>query len=125
MAKKKVARKPATKTASPSKKRPTKADQIDAALNALGKSVVESKSKKATAKKMGALDAAAKVLATAKEPMSATELVFVMSTKGYWKSPGGQTPDRTLYSAITREIQAKGKDSRFKKVEKGKFVLAK
>lgn len=125
MSKKKVTRKPAAKSAPATKKRPTKADQIDAAFKALGKSVVESKTKKPVAKKASALDAAAKVLATAKEPMSAAELVFVMSSKGYWKSPGGQTPDRTLYSAIAREIQAKGKDSRFKKAEKGKFVLAK
>jgi hypothetical protein len=125
MAKKKVARKQATKTTPANKRRPTKADQIHAAFKALGKSVVESKLKKPNAKKMSALDAAAKVLATAKEPMSAAELVFVMSTKGYWKSPGGQTPDRTLYSAITREIQSNGKDSRFKKVGKGRFARTK
>jgi len=32
--------------------------------------------------------------------------------------------DRTLYSAIAREILKKGKASRFKKAEKGKFTLA-
>ncbi len=122
---KKVTRKPAAKSAPATKKRPTKPDQIDAAFKALGKSVVESKSKKPTAKKMSALDAAAKVLAAAKAPMTTSELIEAMATKGYWKSPGGQTPDRSLYSAITRVIQAKGKDSRFKKAEKGKFVLAK
>ena len=46
-----------------------------------------------------------------------------MAAKGYWKSPGGKTPDRTLYSAIAREILKKGKESRFKKAEKGKFAL--
>ena len=32
-------------------------------------------------------------------------------------------PDRTLYSAIAREILKKGKEWRFKKVEKEKFAL--
>jgi hypothetical protein len=98
---------------------------IDAAFKALGKSVVASKAKEPTAKKMSALDAAAKVLAIAKEPMTTTELIEAMATKNYWKSPGGQTPDRTLYSAITREINNRGKDSRFKKVRKRRFALAK
>jgi len=30
----------------------------------------------------------------------------------------------TVYSAILREISAKGKDARFKKTERGKFALA-
>jgi hypothetical protein len=126
MAKKIVVRKTATKTAAAAKKRPNKADQIDAAMKALGKSVVEIKAKKPSiAKKLSALGAAAKVLATSKEAMAAAELIEAMSAKGYWKSPGGQTPDRTLYSAITMEIHRKGKDSRFKKVGKGRFALAK
>ena len=51
-------------------------------------------------------------------------MVEKMSAKGYWKSPGGKTPHATLYSAILREIQKKGKESRFQKVERGKFALA-
>lgn len=39
-------------------------------------------------------------------------------------SPGGKTPDRTLYAAIAREIVAKGAQSRFRKVERGKFARA-
>jgi hypothetical protein len=50
-------------------------------------------------------------------------MIEAMATKGYWKSPGGQTPHATLYSAILREINTKGKDARFKKVERGKFEL--
>lgn len=71
---------------------------------------------------MSALDAAAKVLAEAKKSMTCTELVEALAKKGYWKSPGGKTPDRTLYSAILREVNAKGKDARFKKTERGKFT---
>ena len=41
--------------------------------------------------------------------------------KGYWKSDG-KTPHATVYSAIIREIAAKGKESRFKKVDRGRFA---
>ena len=57
--------------------------------------------------KTSALDAAAKVLGESKEPLTTKEMIEAMSTKGYWKSPGGKTPDRTLYSAILREIVVK------------------
>ncbi len=74
--------------------------------------------------KMSAIDAAAKVLGESKEPLNTKEMVEKMSAKEYWKSPGGKTPHATLYSAILREIQKKGKESRFQKVERGKFALA-
>jgi hypothetical protein len=73
-------------------------------------------------KKVSAIDAAARVLGEAKEPMNCQEMIQAMADKGYWTSPGGQTPSATLYSAITREIDKKGKDSRFKKTERGKFA---
>jgi len=85
--------------------------------------------KKPAAKKAGgkssALDAAAKVLGESKNPLTTKEMIDAMGAKGYWKSKAGKTPDRTLYSAILREIVTKGKDSRFKKTERGKFTLAK
>jgi len=71
---------------------------------------------------LSALDAAAKVLATAEKPMNAKELIEAMAKKKLWTSPGGKTPWATLYSAITREIAKKGKDARFKKAERGKFA---
>ena len=74
--------------------------------------------------KLSGVDAAAKVLGETAEPMTTQQMVDAMSAKGYWSSPGGKTPAATLYSAILREIQRKGKDSRFKKAERGKFVLA-
>jgi hypothetical protein len=79
---------------------------------------------KATAKKTSALDAAAKLLAASREPMTTKEMIDALAAKGIWKSPGGKTPDRTLYSAILREIGTKGKDARFKKTERGKFTSA-
>src|SRR6185437_5928954 len=74
-------------------------------------------------KKPSALDAAAKVLGETGAPMNCQEMIKAMADKGYWTSPGGQTPHATLYSGILREISVKGKDARFKKSERGKFVL--
>jgi preprotein translocase subunit YajC len=52
-------------------------------------------------KKLSALDAAAKVLAEEGRPMTCKEMIAAMTAKGYWTSPGGQTPDATLYTAVT------------------------
>ncbi len=46
-----------------------------------------------------------------------------MAAKGYWTSPGGQTPHATLYSAILREINSKGDAARFTKADRGQFTL--
>ncbi len=78
---------------------------------------------KAQPKKLSALDAAAKVLGESGEAMNCKELIDAMAAKGYWKSPGGQTPWATLYAAILRELRTKGADARFRKAERGKFVL--
>ncbi len=69
------------------------------------------------------LDAAAKVLGEATEPMTTKEMVEAMTTKGYWSSPGGKTPHATLYSAILRELQSKGETGRFIKTDRGHFKL--
>ena len=71
---------------------------------------------------LSCLNAAAKVLAEKGEPMTCKEMIDAMATKGYWTTPGGKTPHATLYSSIAREIRDKGKDSRFKKSERGKFA---
>jgi hypothetical protein len=76
-------------------------------------------------KRVSALDAAAQVIAGAKVPMRAKEMIAEMEGKGLWKSPGGKTPEATLYAAIIREIAAKGAASRFKKHDKGVFVAGK
>ena len=76
----------------------------------------------AKAKKLSAIDAAAKVLADAKKPLNAKEMIEAMAAKGLWTSPGGKTPHATLYSAILREINVKGKDARFTKTERGRFT---
>jgi formylglycine-generating enzyme required for sulfatase activity len=51
--------------------------------------------------------------------MNAKEMIEAMAAKGLWTSPGGKTPHATLYSAILREIGAKGKEARFKKTDRG------
>lgn len=77
------------------------------------------------AAKTSALEAAAKVLGESKEPLTTKEMIDAMRAKGYWKTKAGKTPDRTLYSAILREIVTKKTASRFQKTERGKFALKK
>ncbi len=72
---------------------------------------------------LGGLDAAAKVLEKAGEPLSCKAIVERAFAAGYWQSEG-KTPHATIYSAILREIQNKGGDARFRKAGRGKFELA-
>ena len=89
------------------------------------KKAAPKKPKSASDKQLSALDAAAKVLGESKEPLNTKQMIEVMATKGYWTSPGGKTPHATLYSAILREIGAKGADARFQKVDRGQFTIRK
>lgn len=73
-------------------------------------------------KRAGVLEAAVRVLKAAKKPMRCRQIVEVALAKGYWKTTG-KTPAATLSSAMLREIQTKGKVSRFRKVERGLFAL--
>lgn len=75
-------------------------------------------------KRVSALDAAATVLKDSGQAMRATEMIAAMAEKGLWTSPNGKTPHATLYAALLREIGAKAKDARFRKVERGKFAFA-
>ena len=103
----------------------TKKQALDAKAGAPadGKAATQpAKVKKTKAKKVGALDAAAKVLAASKEPLNCKAMIEAMAKKGLWTSPGGKTPHATLYSAIIREIALKGKEARFVKTERGQFA---
>ena len=73
--------------------------------------------------KTSGLDAAARVLAEADEPLSCKQMVAQMLEKGYWKT-SGKTPAATIYAGILREIRKKGEGGRFKKVARGRFALA-
>jgi hypothetical protein len=81
--------------------------------------------KPAKPKKLSALDAAAKILADAGQPMNCTEMIDAMTKAKLWTSANGLTPHATLYSAILRELKVKGDAARFVKVERGKFAIKK
>ena len=115
-------KKTTTKKATAGKRAPAK--KADSAKDTTAKKADAKKTPaKATEKKLSAIDAAAQVLGESKEPLNTKEMVEAMSAKKYWTSPGGKTPHATLYSAILREIQKKGDDARFQKVERGRFTL--
>ena len=107
----------ATKTTKASKTTKSKAPK---ATNAASKKTAPA----APAKTMSALDAAAKVLAEAGQPMNAKAMIEAMATQGYWTSPGGKRPHATLYAAVLREIGVKGDTSRFRRTTKGHFEVA-
>ncbi len=116
--------------AAKSTKKATKAalKSIEANIEAIDGAGKKGKGKKAKAtkepkpKKLSALDAAAQVLAETGQPMNTREMIETLAAKKLWTSPGGKTPHATLYSAILREINEKGKDARFVKTERGKFA---
>src|SRR4051812_14641189 len=104
----------------------TKKEALDAIAGDVAakteKATKTKKTKEPKEKKLSAIDAAAQVLASSKEPMNAKEMIEAMAAKALWISPGGKTPHATLYSAIIREISTKGKEARFVKTERGKFA---
>jgi hypothetical protein len=80
-----------------------------------------------TAKPLGIVGAAVRILEDHQNqtPLNCNEMVAEMQTKGYWQPrKGGKTPANTLYSAILREINTKAEASRFRKTERGKFLLS-
>ncbi|MBX3399532.1 MAG: winged helix-turn-helix domain-containing protein [Gemmataceae bacterium] len=116
----------ASKNAAPPAEEPTKTPEATTpTTSADTKPAKTKKVRSAKPKKMSALDAAAKVLAEAGEPMNTKTLIEAMATKGYWTSPGGKTPHATLYAAILREIGTKKTDARFRKTSKGHFSATK
>ncbi len=108
----------ATKNSTPTKQ--TKRTNTKRAKRPLATSAKKAKKAKGA---MSGLDAAAKVLQETGAAMSCQAMLEVMLAKGYW-STGGQTPAATIYSALVREIAGKGKQARFKKVDRGLFALA-
>lgn len=74
------------------------------------------------ARKPSGLDAAARVLKNANEPMRCKDIVQRMLDQGLW-STSGATPHATIYAAILREITTKGPDARFRKTDRGMFTL--
>ena len=104
----------------------TKKEALDAQAGAPALEATATKSAKKAkapkAKKVSAIDAAAQILAGAKEPMNCKEMIEAMAKRALWTSPGGKTPHATLYSAIIREIAIKGKECRFVKKDRSLFA---
>lgn len=73
-------------------------------------------------KAMSCLDAAAEVLKSKGEPMRCIDMIADMKDRGLWSSTA-PTPAATLFSALLREITKKGRDSRFRKTDRGHFAL--
>ena len=92
------------------------------AADTLAKAKAKDATRTPKAPKGGVLAAAAKVLATAKEPMGCKAIVEAALKKGLWQTKG-QTPEATLYSAILRHMQKAGSDALFTKVGRGQFAL--
>ena len=114
-----MAKKQGTKTEAKGAK--TKAAKTEKAVA----KTAEPKARKKAERKdgtMSGLDAAAKVMAEAGEPLGCKVIVERAIEKGYWKT-GGKTPAGTIYAAILREMQKKGDGARFRKAERGKFAL--
>ena len=74
--------------------------------------------------KMSLMKAAIAVLERSEEAMNTKQIVDAAKSAGLWSPGSGKTPEQTLYSAIVREIKAKGEASRFKLVARGHFKLA-
>ena len=68
--------------------------------------------------------AAIQILGKSKEPMNCIAMVEAIQVQGLRSTPGGATPEATLYASILREINGRGKDARFKKFDRGMFALA-
>ena len=82
--------------------------------------------KKTSAKtaKLSQMAAAVKVMKQSRKPLTCKQMVEAMAKKKLWTSPGGKTPEQTLYASILRDIQKYGDESRFQKVDRGLFTLA-
>jgi hypothetical protein len=122
MSKTKTTKKAAAPKATKSAKAPKAAPVKKAEASKPAAKKVQASNGEAKTKRVSAIDAAAQLLATSKEPMGCKELIEAMAAKGLWSSPGGKTPHATLYSAILREINVKGKDARFTKTDRGRFA---
>jgi hypothetical protein len=101
-----------------------KASTPKATKAARGRDVGQQGAPQAKEKRVGLVDAAILILHEAgNKPMNVKDIVEAILAKKLW-STTGKTPAATLYSSILREIQKKGSEARFKKVDRGQFALA-
>lgn len=84
----------------------------------------EERSTAAPEKKKSLLTAAAEILQTTGEALSASDLIVKVQEAGLWEPQAGKTPANTLYAAILREMNSK-ENPRFARGEKkGTFQYA-
>ena len=122
---KKTSKKSTSKQEKVVKKGKAKAAKPQASMEKPVAKTVESKTRKKAVREdgsMSGLDAAAKVLADAGEPLRCKTIVERAIEKGLWKTEG-KTPQATVYAAIIREIAKKGEAARFAKTERGMFRI--
>lgn len=113
----------ATTTARNAKKA-TKAPTTKIATKSAPVAKHDAKESAPKAKKTSQIEAAIIVLGKSKVAMNCKAMVEAMQVAGLWSTPNGATPHATLYASILREINTKGKDSRFRKTDRGHFTLA-
>ena len=106
------------KTTAPAKGRMTAAKAAEATK------AVPAKAADDTKPKLSLMKAAVAVLEESGEALNTKQMIELAKQKGLWTPGEGKTPEQTLYSAIAREIKAKGGAARFKMVSKGHFKLA-
>ena len=112
-----------SKTAAIRKRRGTTAARAEGAAKVKAATAGSEKAAKpvpAKIKRLSGLDLAAKAVAASKEPLNAKTITEKAIAAG-WKT-NGKTPHATLYAAIIREIEAKGKAARFRKTDRGLFT---
>ena len=98
-----------------------KVASVDRFLRKVKTKVEEPKKKGGAVKgQMSGLDAAAFILQREGRPMRVKEIAELAIHDKLWASEG-LTPWASIASAMIREINAKGADSRFSKVDKGLF----
>jgi len=87
-----------------------------------GRNVGQRGAPQAKEKRVGLVEAAIQVMKASGKPMNCQEVVKAILEKKLWETTG-KTPAATLYASILREIQKKGSEARFKKVDRGQFAL--
>lgn len=80
-----------------------------------------SKKKKETPKNLSLVNAALEILKSDDAALNCKQLVEAAKSRKLWTPGAGKTPEQTLYSAIMREIKAKGEQARFVKDARGHF----
>ena len=105
-------------TTAPAKGRMTAAKAAEATKAGAAKAADDTKPK------LSLMKAAVAVLEESGEALNTKQMIELAKQKGLWTPGEGKTPEQTLYSAIAREIKAKGEAARFKMVSKGHFKLA-